>query len=189
MHHSRTDNTNAGKLRIITGPMFAGKTSLLIQKITEAKKMNVPYLILKPSIDNRYKHDSIVSHTGISEKSTLAEIDQEYSFEEYKEVFIDEIQFFTPKFIQSVTKYLQKGVNFTLCGLEKDYLGQDFGSLSILKDLSSEYIILEGICELCNKPSTNTFRKSINTTLIIVGAKEEYSSLCNSCFEKELKKI
>jgi thymidine kinase len=186
---STTDIIKSGKLRIITGPMFAGKTSLLIQKINEAKSLGIPFLILKPSIDNRYKKDSIVSHTGATEKSVLAEIDQEFSFEGYKEVFIDEIQFFTPKFIDSITNYLQKGVNFTLCGLEKDYLGNEFGSLPRLKEMSSEYILLEGDCELCNKPSTNTFRKTKNNNIIIVGSSDEYSSLCKTCYEIEIQKI
>ena len=174
---------NQSIIKVITGQRRVGKSYLLYQLINlileKDKDASVIY-INKEDL----KFSFIKNALDLNEYVLSQKVSGKKNY-----VFIDEIQFFTPKFIQSIVYYLQKGVNFTLCGLEKDYLGQDFGSLSILKDLSSEYIILEGICELCNKPSTNTFRKSINTTLIIVGAKEEYSSLCNSCFEKELKKI
>mmetsp|Transcript_17830 Transcript_17830/g.45686 ORF Transcript_17830/g.45686 Transcript_17830/m.45686 type:complete len:179 (+) Transcript_17830:250-786(+) len=57
--------TGHGRLELITGPMFAGKTSELIKRAAMAEEdgaMNT--VIVKSKIDNRYSADEIVTHDG-----------------------------------------------------------------------------------------------------------------------------
>ena len=55
---------NIGTIEVITGPMFSGKTESLIKQLhlenTQAKKV----ICLKPSIDDRYHKNKIVSQYG-----------------------------------------------------------------------------------------------------------------------------
>ena len=50
-----------GRLDLIIGPMFSGKSTELIRKIRLAKIINKKVLVIKPIIDIRYKNDKIVS--------------------------------------------------------------------------------------------------------------------------------
>ena len=52
-----------GKLELIIGPMFSGKSTRLKLKINKLKFLNKKILIMKPKIDNRYGDEStIITH-------------------------------------------------------------------------------------------------------------------------------
>ena len=55
-----------GKLETIVGAMFAGKTSELLKRILWAKHQNKKILVLKPSLDNRFSEELIVTHNNLS---------------------------------------------------------------------------------------------------------------------------
>ncbi len=55
----------AGKLIVITGPMFSGKTTKLISEISKARKKNLRAVVLKSAIDTRYSRSDVVSHDGL----------------------------------------------------------------------------------------------------------------------------
>lgn len=46
--------SNKGFIEVICGPMFAGKTTRLIEKIKFLQSQNIDFLVFKPIIDNRY---------------------------------------------------------------------------------------------------------------------------------------
>ena len=88
-----------GNLETIVGAMFAGKTSELLKRILWAKHQNKKIIVIKPSIDNRYSNEKIITHNDLSHEcyamndwtTTL----KEFVFEktEVDMVFLDEIQF------------------------------------------------------------------------------------------------
>ena len=49
-----------GRLEVITGSMFAGKTEELIRRIRRLQYAK-NYLVFKPAIDNRYSKEEVVS--------------------------------------------------------------------------------------------------------------------------------
>ena len=55
-------NVNNGKIEIICGPMFSGKTEELIRRLVRAQIAKKNVFIFKHSTDNRYSEDYIVSH-------------------------------------------------------------------------------------------------------------------------------
>ena len=54
----------AGKLTVIVGPMYSGKTSELLSLVEIHSLGKKRFLVFKPTIDNRYSTDHVVSHTG-----------------------------------------------------------------------------------------------------------------------------
>ena len=90
-----------GNLETIVGAMFAGKTSELLKRILWAKHQNKKIVVIKPSIDNRYSNNKIITHNDLSHdcysmdnwEQTL----RDFEFERSKVdvVFLDEIQFMT----------------------------------------------------------------------------------------------
>lgn len=53
-----------GKLTLIVGPMYSGKTSELLSLVEIYSLGKKKYLVFKPEIDTRYSVDHVVSHTG-----------------------------------------------------------------------------------------------------------------------------
>ena len=88
-----------GNLETIVGAMFAGKTSELLKRILWAKHQNKKIIVIKPSIDNRYSNEKIITHNDLSHEcyamsdwdTTLK--DFIFNKENVDVVFLDEIQF------------------------------------------------------------------------------------------------
>ena len=51
-----------GKVEVIAGSMFSGKTEELIRRLTRAEIAKQKVVVFKPSIDVRYSELHIVSH-------------------------------------------------------------------------------------------------------------------------------
>ena len=58
-HHS-------GRLEVICGSMFSGKTEELIRRVRRAEYARQKVQIFKHEFDNRYAADSVYSHGGMS---------------------------------------------------------------------------------------------------------------------------
>ena len=87
-----------GNLETIVGAMFAGKTSELLKRILWAKHQNKKIVVIKPSIDNRYSNEKIIthslSHDCFSMKSWEEALNNfEFIKQKVDVVFLDEIQF------------------------------------------------------------------------------------------------
>ena len=54
----------AGRLELICGPMFAGKTTELIRRLDAARAAQEITLAIKPAKDTRYADQELVTHAG-----------------------------------------------------------------------------------------------------------------------------
>ena len=85
----------SGKLFIITGPMFSGKTTYLINKSLDLESK----LIINSALDVRYTSNMIASHEGIhvscNSFDRLSKIKSLENYKTVKNILIDEAQFFT----------------------------------------------------------------------------------------------
>ena len=85
-----------GRIEVICGSMFSGKTEELIRRLKRAKFAKQRVEIFKPAIDTRYSEADVVSHDSHSIASTP--IDSSASIllftSEIDVVGIDEAQFF-----------------------------------------------------------------------------------------------
>ena len=55
-----------GRIEVVCGSMFSGKTEELIRRLRRAKFAHQKVEIFKPSIDKRYSEEEVVSHDSIS---------------------------------------------------------------------------------------------------------------------------
>ena len=51
-----------GRIEVVCGSMFSGKTEELIRRLRRAKFAHQKVEIFKPSIDKRYSEEEVVSH-------------------------------------------------------------------------------------------------------------------------------
>ena len=107
-----------GNLETIVGAMFAGKTSELLKRILWAKHQNKKIIVIKPSIDNRYSNNKIITHNDLSHDCysmtswEKAKKDFNFKKESVDVVFLDEIQFMdTDETIKNVDAILNNGID------------------------------------------------------------------------------
>lgn len=55
-----------GWVEVICGSMFSGKSEELIRRVRRAQFAKQNFIVFKPSIDNRYSEEAVVSHNGTS---------------------------------------------------------------------------------------------------------------------------
>ena len=175
-----------GTIDIITGCMFAGKSTELLRRV---KKANKNFLLLKPSLDSRYDKSSVTTHSG--EKldaivvNSVAEI-----FDKLNNInllAIDEAQFFQKKVVEDCLEIQKMGIDIIIAGLEFDYLHKKFHSMSGLLKIANSITKLQAICAKCNKPASYSHRIVSQNTKILVGHKDYYEPLCLDCYKKNVK--
>ena len=68
--NSMQETRRKGRIEVICGSMFSGKTEELIRRLKRAKFAKQKVEIFKPSIDTRYSEEEVVTHEGQSIAST-----------------------------------------------------------------------------------------------------------------------
>ena len=171
-------------LQVITGCMFAGKTTALINNL---KLLNENYLLVKPKVDIRDNKEQIVTHGGITEQAfsvnTLSDIFNELS--DIKVVGIDEAQFFPESIIKDLQYLNSKSIKIIVAGLEKDYLNKPFGSMMEIISLADSIIRLKAKCHRCGKDAIYSHRRNTDSKeQFLIGNKNFYEALCEKCFQQ-----
>jgi thymidine kinase len=166
--------------------MFSGKTEELIRRIKRAQFANQKLLLFKPSIDNRYSEDSVVSHQGNALHAKLINSSEEiWNFwKNERVVAIDEAQFFDVGIIQISNELAKKGVRVIIAGLDMDYLGNPFGPMPQLLSIAEYVTKVHAICVSCGNLAQYSHRTAEEKEQVLVGAVEKYEPLCRSCFNK-----
>lgn len=177
-----------GGFDLITGPMFSGKTTTLIKRRNELVAEGYNTRCFKPSLDNRYDSNHIVTHEGQKIKAHVVERSEEIlKITDYKEVvFIDEIQFFNSSILNTIVELRKRKVQIIGAGLEYDYMGNHFGEMKALSELATSLSRLTGECNLCHGIGTRTYRKNKNNLdTVLVGSNDIYELRCESCYHLE----
>lgn len=173
-----------GTLEVIAGPMFAGKTSILLKKAREFKG---EMILIKPSFDTRYGICEIKTHDGVAaEAFNLTNTDEILNspvIEEAEAVFFDEIQFFMEPYfggdiILCIKTLLDRGLSVTCCGLDMNWKGEPFEIISKLKAAADKYLPLHARCAVCNEEAIYTYKLGGTDSKIELGAEEMYEPRC-----------
>ena len=174
-----------GNLETIVGAMFAGKTSELLKRILWAKHQNKKIIVIKPSIDNRYSNEKIITHNDLSHEcysmSNWETTLKKFVFEKSKVdmVFLDEIQFMdTNETLKNVEDLLNKGIDVVCAGLDQDSRGKPWETSSMLSGLSDKIVKIYGFCNVCGIEATKTYRKTEGGERTQVGAANIYEPRC-----------
>lgn len=169
----------------ITGPMFSGKTSMLIHKTRKLIEEGKKVAFFKHSLDDRYKTEYIVSHNLDKEKCKVVSklSDMLNNIGDYDVVAIDEVQFFHTGIVLLIKELSRKGKIVIVAGLDLDSDRQPFGEMPLIMSFADEVIKLKSLCCKCKKPAKYTKRISDKKDLILIGAMGIYEPRCEECFE------
>jgi thymidine kinase len=179
-----------GSIEVITGSMFSGKTEELIRRLRRAQFAGLKVEIFKPSLDNRYSENRVVSHDEKSIVSTPVDNSSAILLlaGEVDVVGIDEAQFFDNSIIDVCNKLADNGVRVVVAGLDMDFMGNPFGPIPALLSVSEYITKFHAICMRCGSLAQYSFRKSDEAQVVLLGEKDKYEPLCRECYNKALKK-
>ena len=176
---------NSGWIEVICGPMFSGKTEELIRRLIRAQIAKQVVTIFKPSLDDRYSEDYIVSHNKRKIKSiAIKNIKDIHKYSKDSDVVgIDEAQFFDNTIIDICKKLAKKGKRIVIAGLEKDYQAVPFGPMPQLL-VDAEYVTkVNAICMQCGNPANFSQRITDEKKQVVIGEIDKYEARCRKCFQ------
>jgi thymidine kinase len=183
-------NQKDGWIEVICGPMFAGKTEELLRRVRRLEYAKKNIVVFKPTIDNRFSDDEVVSHNNSRTKSvniSYARQIFDYIDKNTQVVAIDEIQFLDEEAV-AICQYLsEQGIRVIVSGLDKDFRAEPFSFMPKLLAIAEYVTKLTAICVKCGSPATRTQRlvdgKPANYTdpIVLIGAEESYEARCRKC--------
>jgi len=176
-----------GKIEVITGCMFSGKSEELIRRLKRARIAKLQVQVFKPSIDTRYSNIEVVSHTGerIQAEAVSNSMDILNGLSDNIDVVgIDEAQFYDMGIIDIVREMSRKGIRVIIAGLDMDFRGEPFGPMANLMAIADEVTKLHAICMVCGEEATMTQRlidgkpAKYTDPIVLIGASESYEARC-----------
>lgn len=179
------ENPIAGSIHVIVGPMFAGKTTALLNRVQVELSAGRRVAMVKSEKDTRYGLNAVVSHDGIQMPClavpNLAAFRNKIGEEAYKKldvVGIDEAHFFKDLYSFCQIAADHEGKTVIVAGLDGDFLRKSFGSILDLIPLADTIVKLSSHCELCGKAAHFTFRKTDDMNKEVIGGKDVYMPVC-----------
>lgn len=119
------ENHHHGRIEVICGSMFSGKTEELIRRLRRAKIAKQKVEIYKPAIDTRYSDEDVVSHdanaihsTPVSTAAAIVELAKDAEV-----VGIDEAQFFDDELVRVCINLADAGKRVIIAGLDMGFSG------------------------------------------------------------------
>jgi|SRR5579875_67567 thymidine kinase len=183
-----------GKLVLIMGPMFSGKTSRLIEFLEREMIAGRRISLYKPKVDSRYSETEVVTHKGIRLPATVLDTSENGVQKLRAEVTVsdavgvDEAQFWPtdtnlPRILEEIA-FLGKTVYVSV--LNRDHRGEPFGSAMELLARADDVESLTAVCARCGDDAYFTQRvlggREVFGEQVQVGGKELYEPRCRNCF-------
>ncbi len=192
-----------GKLTVIAGPMFAGKTTKLLTLFSVLSNLGFSVLCFKAEATSNGGMGHTRSHDErplpvIYIDMTRPEKILQYACPEprsaervetqgIQKVIIDAIHFFPKeRFIAVVKQLLSQGIDVYVNGLIFDYRKKEYGATKTLMQVADECIEQFSICVRCGGKAAHTERvaggteRSLGTTGQVAA---KYIPVCSSCHQ------
>lgn len=178
-----------GRIEVVCGSMFSGKTEELIRRMRRAKFARQRVEIFKPAIDTRYSDEDVVSHdhniitsTPIDSSASILLLTSEIDV-----VGIDEAQFFDQGIVDVCNELANRGIRVIVAGLDMDFKGIPFGPMPALCAIADEVTKVHAICVKCGALAYVSHRLVKNDKQVLLGETQEYEPLCRECYQKALE--
>ena len=180
--------TRRGRIEVVCGSMFSGKTEELIRRMKRAEFARQKVEIFKPALDTRYSEEEVVSHDSNHILSTPIESSASILLlaTDVDVVGIDEAQFFDDELVTVCNELAKRGTRVIVAGLDMDYMGKPFGPMPALMAIADEVTKVHAICVRCGSLAYVSHRTVESDKLVLLGEKAEYEPLCRECYQKAL---
>lgn len=195
------------KLYFIQSPMNGSKSALLLMKAHSFEERGIPFICVKPSIDNREGVDFIYSRIGIKRECITIDPDDNIfnivndiialidkaNAKMLQWILVDECQFFTAKQIEQLTKIVDDlGINVMCYGLRTDFNTHLFEGSKRLLELADDIDEIKISCSCGRKAIINARVNDDGYVItdgeqILIGGNDRYIPLCRKCYSDAIK--
>jgi thymidine kinase len=176
-----------GWVEVICGSMFSGKTEELIRRLRRARIARQHTEVFKPTLDERYDEEKVVSHNENSVTTTPVDDAPQIlaKTSDADVVGIDEAQFFGDELVPTCQRLAGDGHRVIVAGLDTDYRAGPFDPIPQLMAVAEHVTKLHAVCVVCGAPANHSQRIVPGEDRVLVGATEAYEPRCRQCFEPE----
>ncbi|MDE2183677.1 MAG: thymidine kinase [Alphaproteobacteria bacterium] len=197
------------RLEVIVGPMFSGKTELLISRLHRAQYARKRVRIVKPAHDTRtqgFIASRAVNADGTTEVTDTLSAVMVRSERDFRRVIgdcdfdvlaVDEAQFFPldepPRdalgwFGRSLRDLLRErrdsSLRIIVAGLDMDFAEEPFGPIPGLLALADSVDKLTGVCMVCGSDAGYISQRIVpGEKQLVVGDVGQYQVRCRGCYE------
>ena len=195
------------KLYFIQSPMNGSKSALLLMKAHSFEERGIPFICMKPSIDNREGVGFIYSRIGIKRECITIDPDDNIfnivndiialidktNAKLLQWILVDECQFFTAKQIEQLTKIVDDlGINVMCYGLRTDFNTHLFEGSKRLLELADDIDEIKISCSCGRKAIINARVNDDGYVItdgeqILIGGNDRYIPLCRKCYSDAIK--
>jgi len=181
-----------GRIEVVCGPMFAGKTEELLRRVRRATIAGRQVAVFGHALDTRQGADRLASHVGLSVPArsvASAEAIEPAVPDGTDIVAIDEAQFFGPALVPVVGRLAGRGLTVIVAGLDVTFDGRPFEPLPSLMALAEQVDKLTAICSICGEDAVFHVRlgaagtRSDALVEANVGGAETYQARCRRHFD------
>lgn len=177
-----------GMIEVISGPMFSGKSSELIRRLTIQQIARKHIVIFKHKSDDRFgKPEDITSRNGTRFTSipvhTVGEMHQYIDVGTTEVVGIDEVQFFDKTALSRMCQILadKHGISVIVCGLDMDFQGVPFETTATLMAMADSVFKSSAVCNECrHTDAIYTHRLHGGNERVQIGS-DSYEPRCRAC--------
>ncbi len=176
-----------GWIEVISGSMFSGKTEELIRRLKRAQIAKQNVQIFKPSVDDRYAKENIVSHDKNEITSNAVSHSSQILLQanQVDVLGIDEAQFFDEGLVEVCSQLANAGTRVILAGLDMDFKGKPFGPIPQLMACAEFVTKVHAICMDCGEIAHYSKRINPIQDRILLGEQDNYRPLCRRCYNTQ----
>lgn len=182
-----------GWVRVLCGPMFAGKTEEMLRLLARAGFAGRRALVVHPALDSRAGAEHIESRLGrampsrpVSKPADILVLTDQLDPDI---VAIEEAQFFDHSIVAVVGQLADDGREVIATGLDRNFRNQTFGPMGELLAHADEVIKLTAVCVRCHGEATRSQRlidgdpaPADSPDILLGGLHDElYEARCRRC--------
>ena len=172
-----------GKIELILGPMFSGKSTRLIEQMRKYVYKAKKTIMVKYYADKRYSEKSeVVTHDLIKYDSINCKLLRNSfdTFKQYDVIGIDEGQFFAD-LVEVCEELALMGKIILIAALNGDFRMEPFPVIQRIISKSDKIKLLKAYCFNCHKDAKFSLRIVQSNETVLIGAGEAYKPACREC--------
>ena len=172
-----------GKIELILGPMFSGKSTRLIEQMRKYVYKAKKTIMVKYYADQRYSEKSeVVTHDLIKYDSINCKLLRNSldTLKQYDVIGIDEGQFFAD-LVEICEELALMGKIILIAALNGDFRMEPFPVIQRIISKSDKIKLLKAYCFNCHKDAKFSLRIVQSNETVLIGAGEAYKPACREC--------
>ena len=174
--------------QLIIGPMFSGKTTEMLRRLTRYSLAGRRVVLVRPSCDTREQltHDNLQHNFFCYTTDKISKIFDEIIRADV--IGVDEGQFFEG-LAKDVDRLSGYGRTVIVSGLNATSERKPFKEIQNLIPLSEQITKLNAVCSKCGSDfgSFSYYKSGVKNEDVMIGAQDLYTSLCRNCYDKTIK--